>query len=205
MHRQAVNAHEAPLVHARPDVAVVGKLRVAVCTPVHLCVCVCFPEEQRTDRLKRGKRTYSSSASFMRYIVAYAVCINLLCKPCGMEIYEKGYVYMYVFSSTGAATRKHHTTYNCTPFWCQNHQHTAGKYFEVGILYTCTPFCLSPFFLFFLITIYTGTCTAVCTCTRHDRSAVSIPSAANPSWDRPSDRGGESREDLYCCTATVQQ
>lgn len=34
VHRHAVNAHEAPLVHARPYVTVVGQLRVAVCTPV---------------------------------------------------------------------------------------------------------------------------------------------------------------------------
>lgn len=27
-----VNAHEASLVHARPDVAIIGELRVAVCT-----------------------------------------------------------------------------------------------------------------------------------------------------------------------------
>lgn len=39
VHRQAVNAHEAPLIHARPDVAVVRQLRVTVGTP--MCVCVC--------------------------------------------------------------------------------------------------------------------------------------------------------------------
>lgn len=34
VHRQAVDAHEATLIHARPDVAVVRQLRVAISASV---------------------------------------------------------------------------------------------------------------------------------------------------------------------------